>query len=139
MAVAPLGGGESPRGRWIGRCGIGDYGIEKSSSIGQNGDDGEFLLKKTHLIFHPENAISLKIFIFLKTHFKRLPRKRGLPARPRPCLCHECARVKNPCFFPLALPFFLSQARPSDDRYLLRFILSTLRQVRFGAGQKAAD
>ena len=41
-------------------------------------------------------------------------------------------------FFPLALPFFLSQARPSDDRYLLRFILSTLRQVRFGAGQKAA-
>jgi len=101
MAVAPLGGGESPRGRGIGRCGIGDYGIEKSSSIGQNGDDGGFLLKKTHLIFCPESAISLKIFIFLKTHFKRPPRKRGLPARPRPCLCHECARGKNHVFPPL--------------------------------------
>ena len=69
---------ESPRGRGIGRCGISGYGIEKLSSIGQNGDDGEFLLKKTHLIFHPENAISLKIFIFLKTHFNMPLRKRGL-------------------------------------------------------------
>ena len=75
----PLGGeGESPRGRGIGRCGIGDYGIEKLSSIGQNGDDGEFLLKKTHLIFRPESAISLKIFIFLKTHFNMPLRKREL-------------------------------------------------------------
>ena len=71
---------ESPRGRGIGRCGIGDYGIEKLSSIGQNGDDGEFLLKKTHLIFRPESAISLKIFIFLKTK-KQLLQKNAQKAR----------------------------------------------------------
>ena len=75
----------------------------------------------TALVFIEESRRSQPFF---DAELTFLPlRKRGLPAHPRPCLCHNYARVKNPCFFPLALPFFLSQARPSDDRYLLKFIL----------------
>ena len=66
---------ESPRGRGIGRCGIGDYGIEKLSSIGQNGDDGEFLLKKDAFNFPPRKRdLSKDIYIF-KNSFRYAAQK----------------------------------------------------------------
>ena len=49
-------------------------------------------------------------------------------------LIRHCARVKNPCFFPLALSLFLS--RPSDERYLLDLIFSVFTLARIRGGTK---
>ena len=56
------------------------------------------------------------------------------PCPERPNLVRYCARVKNPCFFPLALSLFLP--RPSDERYLLDFIFGFFTGARIRGGTK---
>jgi len=49
-------------------------------------------------------------------------------------LIRHCARVKNPCFFPLALSLFLT--RPSDERSLLDLIFGVCAVARIRGGTK---
>ena len=59
-----------------------------------------------------------------------LLRKRELPAHPRPCLCHDFARVKNPCFFPPRAPLPLKESTGVWPACLFQTILLDFRSQK---------